>query len=139
MSRKTAAYLRSAIKDKKMIARQLESIKKVCGRYRLAKYVDEGWASTDQYRPALNQLLADARGGKIHTLYVTDINRLSRNFFHLQKILKELKGKVNLRTVNQPSDTLTLNILTSVAGYERNQIAKRLREAKMLSKNRKKK
>ena len=104
MNRTIAAYLRSAIKDKKAIARQLKSIQGVCGRRRLAKYVDEGWSGTDQYRPALNQLLADAQKGKIHTLYVTDTSRLSRDSRYLRKIIGGLKGRVDLKAVNQLTD-----------------------------------
>jgi DNA invertase Pin-like site-specific DNA recombinase len=84
-------------------------------------------------RPALAQALDFARPGD--TLVVTKLDRLARSVIHMGEIVKGLKGKsVSLRILDMGVDTSTptgefmLNVLASVAQFERAMMLERQRE-----------
>jgi DNA invertase Pin-like site-specific DNA recombinase len=66
--------------------RQAGALARYATRHRLklqATYIDAGVSGATLERPALRQLLADCRAGKVHTVLVRDPDRLSRNSDHL--------------------------------------------------------
>ena len=84
-------------------------------------------------RPALEQALEFCREGD--TLVVTKLDRLARSVVHLGSILDQLTAKsVALRIVAMGVDTATptgklmLNVLGSVAQFEREMMLERQRE-----------
>ena len=107
----------------------------------------EGWvASPDRYddgaysgatleRPALQRLLADVRAGKVDTIVVYKIDRLSRSLMDFARLVGELEEcEVSLVSVTQQFNTttsmgrLTMNILLSFAQFEREVITERIRD-----------
>ncbi len=89
-------------------------------------------SSVDQ-RPKLEALLASLREGD--TLVVTKLDRLARSVLHLGDILKRIEeAGANLRIIALGIDTntatgkLMLNVLGSVAQFEREMMLERQRE-----------
>jgi DNA invertase Pin-like site-specific DNA recombinase len=90
-------------------------------------------ASSVGPRPELERTLEFLREGD--ALVVTKLDRLARSVTHLGEIVRTLEGKgVGLRIVNMGIDTtgptgkLMLNILASVAQFEREMMLERQRE-----------
>ena len=55
-------------------------------------YRDEGFSGSLADRPALNEMMSDARLGKFNLLVVWKIDRLARSISHLIEVLSELKS-----------------------------------------------
>src|SRR5258708_28197801 len=86
-------------------------------------------------RPALKELLADVEAGKVNSIVVYKVDRLTRNIHDFSKILDVLlKHNVTFVSVTQQFNTttsigrLTLNMLLSFAQFERETIAERTRD-----------
>ena len=104
-------------------------------------YDDGGYSGGNVERPALKQLLADIKAGKIDIVVVYKIDRLSRSicdFVELCKFFDEYN--VSFVSVTQDINTHTsagrmmLNILVTFAQYEREIIGERIRDKVAASK-----
>lgn len=100
------------------------------------EYVDHGISGSKESRPALNQLVEDAKAKKFDHLLTYSIDRLSRNVRHFLNLMFELKGyDVNLISIREQMDLssaigiATLTILGAVAELEKNQISERIKIA----------
>ncbi len=99
------------------------------------RYDDGGFSGGNTERPALKELLADIKAGKIDVVVVYKIDRLSRSlidFAELQTTFE--KYNTSFVAVTQQIDTsgstgrMMLNILMTFAQYEREIIAERIRD-----------
>ena len=79
--------------------------------------------------------MVDVRAGRVSTIVVYKIDRLSRSLLDFAKLVEELeRHEVSLVAVTQQFNTttsmgrLTLNVLLSFAQYEREVIAERIRD-----------
>jgi site-specific DNA recombinase len=86
-------------------------------------------------RPAFQRLLADARSGKLDTVVVYKLDRLTRSLRDFGEMVDVLdKHGISLVAVTQPLDTstsvgrLNLNMLLSFAQFERELISERTRD-----------
>lgn len=98
------------------------------------EYVDAGVSGAKDRRPALDQLLADARRRKVSALVVTKLDRLARSTRHLANLGAELEALgVDLVVLDQSIDTgtpagrLLFNVLGAIAEFERDLIRERVR------------
>src|SRR5690242_10369557 len=98
-------------------------------------YDDGGFSGATMDRPALQQLLADISAGRIDTIVVYKIDRLTRSLADFAKIVEILDTKgASFVSVTQQFNTttsmgrLTLNILLSFAQFEREVIGERIRD-----------
>jgi site-specific DNA recombinase len=98
-------------------------------------YSDPGFTGGNMDRPALKRLMLDIQAGKIDTVVVNKIDRLSRSLIDFTKILEVFeKHKVAFVAVTQSISTATsagrlmLNILFSFAQFERELISERTRD-----------
>jgi len=89
-------------------------------------YDDGGYSGGSMDRPGLNQLLADIEAGKIDTVVVYKVDRLTRSLADFAKIIEVFDARsVSFVSVTQPFNTtssmgrLTLNVLLSFAQFER--------------------
>ncbi len=89
--------------------------------------------SATSSRPALEEALDFAREGDV--LVVTKLDRLARSVVHMGEIVKRLEAKgVHLRIIamgvdtSTPTGKLMLNVLASVAQFEREMMLERQRE-----------
>jgi site-specific DNA recombinase len=98
-------------------------------------YDDGGYSGGTMERPALQQLLADIRAGKVDLLVTYKIDRLTRSLADFAKIVEIFDAKgVSFVSVTQQFNTttsmgrLTLNVLLSFAQFERELSGERVRD-----------
>jgi len=98
-------------------------------------YDDGGFSGATMDRPALQQLLADITAGRLDTVVVYKIDRLTRSLTDFAKIVEILDTKdASFVSVTQQFNTttsmgrLTLNVLLSFAQFEREVIGERIRD-----------
>jgi site-specific DNA recombinase len=99
------------------------------------RYDDGGFSGATMDRPALRQLLADIAAGRVDTIVVYKIDRLTRSLTDFAKIVEILDARgASFVSVTQQFNTttsmgrLTLNILLSFAQFEREVIGERIRD-----------
>src|ERR1700726_3086039 len=100
-----------------------------------AAYDDGGFSGATMDRPALQQLLEDITAGRIDTVVVYKIDRLTRSLADFAKIVEILDARgASFVSVTQQFNTttsmgrLTLNVLLSFAQFEREVIGERIRD-----------
>ena len=98
-------------------------------------YDDGGFSGATIDRPALRQLLSDIAAGRVNTVVVYKIDRLTRSLADFAKIVEILDAKgASFVSVTQQFNTttsmgrLTLNVLLSFAQFEREVIGERIRD-----------
>src|SRR6202040_1012557 len=104
-------------------------------------YDDGGFSGATMDRPALHQLLADITAGRIDTIVVYKIDRLTRSLADFAKIVEILDARgASFVSVTQQFNTttsmgrLTLNVLLSFAQFEREVTSERIRDKLAASK-----
>ena len=98
-------------------------------------YDDGGYSGGSMERPALRQLLADIDAGKVDTVVVYKVDRLTRSLADFAKIIERFDARqVSFVSVTQQFNTttsmgrLTLNVLLSFAQFEREVTGERIRD-----------
>ena len=114
--------------------KQLEGLVRENGYNFMGVYEDAGFSGKNTDRPALQQLLLDAKERTYNVLVTLSPDRLSRNIID-QAIIREIldKNGVQLKFLTLPVDTTTpegdliTNIIGSVSQYERKLISRRVK------------
>ena len=108
-----------------------------------AAYDDGGLSGGTMQRPALQSLLAEIRAGRIDTIVVYKVDRLTRSLADFAKMVDVFDAHgVSFVAVTQQFNTttsmgrLTLNILLSFAQFEREVTGERIRDKIAASKRR---
>ncbi len=98
-------------------------------------YDDGGFSGGNTDRPALGRLLADIRGGRVDCVVVQRVDRLSRSLLDFARLMETFdEYQVSFVSVTQQINSATsmgrllLNVLLSVAQFERELIAERTRD-----------
>ena len=98
-------------------------------------YDDGGFSGGTMERPALKRLLTDIQSGKVQTVVVYKVDRLTRSLTDFAKIIDIFDShKVSFVSVTQHFNTtssmgrLTLNVLLSFAQFERDITGERIRD-----------
>ncbi len=98
-------------------------------------YEDGGISGGTMKRPGLQQMIEDMKSGKIQTVVVYKVDRLSRSIMDFHNMMKEFdKYECNFVSITQAFDTsnsmgkLTLNMLLSFAQFEREVSSERVRD-----------
>src|SRR5437764_15340674 len=106
------------------------------------RYDDGAFSGASLDRPALQQLLADVRAGKIDIVLVYKVDRLTRSLADFAKLIELFDAHgVSFVSVTQSFNTsssmgrLTLNVLLSFAQFERELIVERGRDKIAASKS----
>src|SRR5947208_14981295 len=99
------------------------------------RYDDGAFSGASLDRPALQQLLAEVRAGKIDIVLVYKVDRLTRSLADFAKLIELFDAHgVSFVSVTQSFTTsssmgrLTLNVLLSLAQFERELIGERVRD-----------
>ena len=107
------------------------------------RYDDGGYSGGTLDRPGLTRLLADIETGKVDTVVVYKVDRLTRSLADFAKIVEVLDGcEASFVSVTQQFNTttsmgrLTLNMLLSFAQFEREVTGERIRDKIAASKQR---
>ena len=97
------------------------------------EYVDRGVSGAKDRRPALDQLLADAKRRRFDVLVCWRLDRLGRSLKHLITLLDELQtlgvSFVSLAEgidATTPAGKLQMHILAAIAEFERDRIRERV-------------
>jgi DNA invertase Pin-like site-specific DNA recombinase len=98
-------------------------------------YDDGGFSGGNLERPALQQLIADIRGGRIDIVVVYKVDRLTRSLADFARLVELFDAQgVSFVSVTQQFNTtssmgrLTLNVLLSFAQFEREVTGERIRD-----------
>ncbi len=132
----------------------LDAQREACAAYILSQ-ASEGWSALPEIyddgglsggtleRPALRRLLAEVAAGRIDTIVVYKVDRLTRSLFDFAKLVETFdKAGTSFVSVTQSFNTttsmgrLTLNMLLSFAQFEREVTAERIRDKITASKAR---
>ncbi|UVO50187.1 recombinase family protein [Sphingomonas sp. SUN019] len=124
----------------------LDAQREACAAYVLSQ-ASEGWTLLPEIyddggisggtleRPALQRLLADVAGGRIDTIVVYKVDRLTRSLLDFSKLVEAFDAAgTSFVSVTQSFNTttsmgrLTLNMLLSFAQFEREVTAERIRD-----------
>ena len=99
------------------------------------KYDDGGYSGGNLERPALKRLTADIRAGKVQTVVVYKVDRLTRSLSDFAKLIELFEARgVTFVSVTQAFNTTTsmgrlmLNVLLSFAQFEREVTGERIRD-----------
>src|SRR5690349_7929075 len=99
------------------------------------RYDDGGFSGGTMERPALQQLLADIRAGRIDIVVVYKVDRLTRSLTDFARLVELFDAEaVSFVSVTQQFNTtssmgrLTLNVLLSFAQFEREVTGERIRD-----------
>ena len=98
-------------------------------------YDDGGFSGGTMDRPALKQLMVDVEAGRVDTIVVYKVDRLTRSLADFARIVERLEASgVAFVSVTQQFSTtssmgrLTLNVLLSFAQFEREVTGERIRD-----------
>jgi site-specific DNA recombinase len=101
----------------------------------LCLYKEEGVSAKDTDRPKLQELLADIRAGRVRSVVVTKLDRISRSLADLLELMRLFEAHgvkfVSLRDnidTSGPVGRFMLHILGAIAELERGIIAERVAE-----------
>jgi DNA invertase Pin-like site-specific DNA recombinase len=99
------------------------------------RYDDGGFSGGNLERPALQQLIADIRAGRIDIVVVYKVDRLTRSLADFARVIELFDAEgVSFVSVTQQFNTtssmgrLTLNVLLSFAQFEREVTGERIRD-----------
>ncbi|PYR32440.1 MAG: resolvase [Acidobacteria bacterium] len=131
---KAAIYARVSTVDQEP-ENQLQELRRYVGArgWTGTEYVDRGVSGSKDRRPALDQLLTDARRRRFDVLVCWRLDRLGRNLKHLITLLDELQALgvpfVSLAEgidATTPAGRLQMHVLGAIAEFERERIRERV-------------
>src|SRR5215510_3863654 len=132
---KAAIYARVSTLDQEP-ENQLQELRRYVGArgWTAAEYVDRGVSGAKDRRPALDQLVADAKRRKFDVLVCWRLDRLGRNLKHLITLLDDWQVLgVGFVSLNEGIDATTaagrlqMAVLAAIAAFERDRIVERVR------------
>jgi DNA invertase Pin-like site-specific DNA recombinase len=115
---------------------QLQELRRYCEAraWTVMEYVDRGVSGSKDRRPALDQLLIDAKRRKFDVLVCWRLDRLGRSLRHLITLLEDLQtlgiSFVSLAEgidATTPAGKLQMHILGAIAEFERGRIVERVK------------
>jgi DNA invertase Pin-like site-specific DNA recombinase len=146
MSKRIAIYARTSTAKFQTTQNQIDALTELANRqgYTIIKiYSDNGFSGTKSTadRPALNELMKDARKKSFDMVLVWSLDRLGRSLKHCLELLQELQElKVDLFFQQQGMDTSTssgklmFSMIGAFAEFERNIIRERVMAGQMRAK-----
>ncbi len=120
------------------IEAQIKKIKAYCGLYELELVdilIDEGYSGKTLDRPALKKLIERLEKGEADGVVIAKLDRLTRSVADMGVLLERVFNEKQLFSVSEnvdtrtPSGRLVLNVLISVAQWERETIVERTKDA----------
>ena len=135
---RVALYARVSTSNKGQdVGLQLEELRRVAEQRRWSisgEYIDDGVSGSDDSRPELDRMMADAQAGNFDLVAVWKLDRLGRSLQHLLRLISDLSrwgvGFASLRDsgidTTTPTGRLMLQILGALAEYEKELIRERV-------------
>jgi len=143
MNRKSVAALYCRVstdmqREKENIETQKSRLLLYCKEHDItypSTYEDNGFSAKDTQRPALNNLINDIKKGKVKSVIVTKVDRLTRSIKDLIDLLELFDDhNVSFKSITQPLDTSTalgrgfLRLIGEFAQMEREMVSERVAE-----------
>lgn len=133
---KVGIYARVSTTAGQTCENQLLELRRYCtarGWVVFKEYVDEGVSGSKDRRPALDQLVVDAKRRRFDALVCWRLDRLGRNLRHLILLLDDLHA-VGVAFVSlsegidatTPAGRLQLHVLGAIAEFEKDRIRERV-------------
>src|ERR1700687_4870362 len=120
--------------DPELQLRELREYTASRGLTIVQEYTDVGYSGSKESRPALNQLMADARRRRFDAVLVWKLDRFGRSLRHLVNVPAELEALglsfISLRDnldLSTPSGRLMFQIIGAMAEFERSLIQERVK------------
>ncbi len=120
--------------DPELQLRELREYTASRGLTIVQEYTDVGFSGSKDSRPALNQLMADARRRRFDSVLVWKLDRFGRSLRHLVNALAEFEALgltfISLRDnldLSTPSGRLMFQIIGAMAEFERSLIQERVK------------
>jgi DNA invertase Pin-like site-specific DNA recombinase len=133
----SAIYCRVSTLTNQSVEMQVRDLRQLAERRSfevVREYLDEGVSGAKSSRPALDEMLADAKRGKFRVLLVWKLDRLGRSLAHLVRLLEDLRAcNVELVSFSEGLDFTTTTgkllyqVLSAFAEFERDCIRERVR------------
>ena len=132
---KAAIYARVSTLDQEPENQLAELRRYVAARdWTAVEFVDRGVSGAKSSRPALNELLRDAKRRRVDVVVCWRLDRLGRNLRHLILLLDELQALgvafVSLAEgidATTPAGRLQMHVLGAIAEFERSRISERVK------------
>src|SRR5207249_5274992 len=132
---KAALYVRVSTLDQNTENQAIELRRYIESRgWTAVEYRDHGVSGAKDRRPALDQLVTDAKRRRFDVLVVWRLDRLGRNLRHLVTLLEDLQllgiAFVSLGEgidATTPAGKLQMHILAAISEFERARIAERVK------------
>lgn len=133
---KAAIYCRVSTQDQNcdLQLRDLRQMAAHRGFEITREYIDAGQSGAKTSRPALDELLRDAKRGRFRVLLVWRLDRLGRSLAHLVRLLEDFRvSNVELISYSEgldlstPTGKLMYQIIGAFAEFEREAIRERVR------------
>ena len=132
---RAAIYGRVSTADQTCESQLIEVRRFVAARgWTAVEYTDKGVSGSKDRRPALDQMLTDAKRRKFDAVVCWRLDRLGRNLKHLITVLEDLEALgvafVSLAEgidATTPAGKLQMHILGAMAEFERARIVERVR------------
>lgn len=70
------------------------------GAYRLREFLDDGYSGTTLNRPALQEMLALARNGRVHCVIMKDVSRFGRNYIEIGNYIEQVFPFLGVRFIS---------------------------------------
>ena len=100
----------------------------------IREYIDQGVSGAKERRPALDELVADAKRRRFDTLVCWRLDRLGRNLRHLVLLLEDLQALgISFVSLGEgidattPAGRLQMHVLAALSEFERGRIQERVR------------
>ena len=136
MARRIAIYARVSTSGQQSVDMQLRDLRDLAANRSfevIREYCDEGVSGSRESRPALDELLRDARRRRFDAVLVWKLDRLGRSLVHLVRLLQDLRSLgVELISFSEGLDFTTTTgkllyqVISAFAEFERDCIRERV-------------
>jgi len=132
---RAAVYARVSTNDQ-TCENQIAELREYCTRraWDVREYIDQGVSGSKDRRPALDQMIGDARRRRFDVLICWRLDRLGRNLRHLVTLVDELNALgICFVSLNEGIDLgtaagkLQFHVLAALSEFERARIVERVR------------
>lgn len=114
----------------------LRQMAKARGFVIVQEFVDKGVSGAKERRPALDEMMKQARMGKFQNIGVTALDRLGRSTKHMLLMMEEFKhlniSLISMREgieMSSPLGQMLFTLISSISQLERSLISERIRSA----------